>query len=188
VVEDEFLVWMGVDEFIFEVCVEVCVYGCRFLVLGFENNGEGDVFVLLLASFLREAFGPEDFGVRVGFVPGPEEDMVLRFLVSRSIAGRLVEREYTSMSVAAIYFTSPSRSTVCLTSGVRAVGEKTATLPDVRRTDSSKLESRSVVMRRLTVRDHTECPASTDSYATHPIEGRRDGCDALSHLSDDSDI
>lgn len=133
-VEHDLLVCVRVDELVVEFAVEVCVDGGQGVGFG-EDVGEGDVFILLGFAFLGEAFGAEDGGVGEGGVPGAEEDVVLVGGVSLGFREKRVGRGvHTSMSSAVMYFTSPSSETFCLTSSVRATGEKTAREPFWRRT------------------------------------------------------
>jgi hypothetical protein len=82
VVEDEFLVYVTVDEFIIEFCVECRINLLLQLRFGREDGGEWDDVVVLLISLFAETFWSEEFCVWKGFVPGTEEDMVLYYVFS----------------------------------------------------------------------------------------------------------
>jgi hypothetical protein len=127
VVEHDFLVDVCGDVFPVKLGVEFRrdgSYGHALL----EDEGEGNVFIALLFTLLRERFRAEDLGGRVGGVPGAKEDVVLEDELV-DVKG-VYDGGRTSASSAAMYFTSPSSETLDLTSSVRATGEKTARAPD----------------------------------------------------------
>lgn len=82
VIKHNLLVGVRVDEFVFEIAVELL----RHLELGLVLLGEdrlemyvGDVLVIfrLLGALLREAFRSDEMRVGIGLVPFGEEDVVL---------------------------------------------------------------------------------------------------------------
>lgn len=56
--------------------IELRIYRDAALFLGIDDV-ERDGGIALLFALFEQAFGREDFGVRVGFVPVAEEDVVL---------------------------------------------------------------------------------------------------------------
>lgn len=74
--EDDFLVDVRVYVFPIEFGVELGRDGLDGLV-GAEEDGEGDLFIVLLCALFGEDVGTHNLGIRVFFVPGTEEDVVL---------------------------------------------------------------------------------------------------------------
>lgn len=81
-VEDQFFIYMAVDEFVVEFRVEDRVDLLCELCFGGEDGRERNDVVVLLITLLLETFWPEQLCVGEGFVPGPEEDVVLCHIVS----------------------------------------------------------------------------------------------------------
>jgi hypothetical protein len=60
---------MSIDVFVVECRVELRVDFCTGFVFGCEDYAERDIFVLLLLSFLEQAFWCKDLSIGVFFVP-----------------------------------------------------------------------------------------------------------------------
>jgi hypothetical protein len=82
VVENELFVDVRGDVLPVELGVELGRYGLDALILA-KEDGEGDLFVVLLFALFGEDVGAHDLRVRVFLVPGTKEDVVLLTLLGK---------------------------------------------------------------------------------------------------------
>ena len=75
-VENNFLIVVCRDVFIFEFAIEISVNGRHRLVFG-EDEGERDVLIVLRNALLRETFRAKDFSIGVGGMPRSKEYVML---------------------------------------------------------------------------------------------------------------